>query len=476
MPTTRRTGFLATLLVAALLAALAIWPQLVGAQRLQVVAQLIPFRGLLAIVFAVLGAVAALTALLRRRWGVAAALAIALAAASVGNGAVLLTRGGGGPVAEGELTVAAWNTYGGGASPESIARLVRETGAEVVVLPETDAIAAGAVVDLLAQGGIGMTAATREAEPGDDPVPTSILIATAMGPYALDPSAGSTPGVPSGVYRPVDGDGPTLVAAHPLPPLPLTMSDWTDGMDWVAAQCSSPDVILAGDLNATLDHLAGLGEGDGTVGRCRDAAAEAQAAAVGTWPIRLPPALAAPIDHVLVGSAWEVSSFEVRTDFDDAGSDHRPIVATVKRRWAIGGRAPSAVLGTGRRSRTRVTATRDASAPEALPLRRAVGLDLPLPHGQVGLDGLDDASADVERLGAMTGCHGDHDRRLADAEPPHAMADRDDRVGALGSIRGDAIQGLLGVGVRAVLQRHDGVGGIGVGVAHASDEGGHRPR
>lgn len=332
MSTARRTAFFVTLVLGSALAVLAVWPQLVGAQRLQVFAQLIPFRGPVALAFAVLAAVAALVAVLRRRWAVSAALAIVLAAAAVGNGAVLLSRGFGGSIADGEVVVAAWNTYGGGASPDSIARLVRETGADVVVLPETDAVAAATVVDLLAGDGIGMTATTREADPGDDPIPTSLLLSTSMGPYALDASAGSTPGVPSGVYRPVGGDGPTIVAAHPLPPLPLIMTEWTEGMDWVAAQCTGPDVILAGDLNSTLDHLAGLGEGEATVGGCRDAAADAGAAALGTWPVRLPTGLAAPIDHVLVGSAWEVRSFEVRTDFDNAGSDHRPIVATLSRR------------------------------------------------------------------------------------------------------------------------------------------------
>ena len=332
MRKTRRTAFLVTLAVGAVLATLAVWPQLVGAQRWQVVALLIPFRGVLALTFAALAAVAALIAFRRHRWGVSAGLAIVLAAASLGNGAVLLARGMGGSVADGQLVVVAWNTYGGGASTESIARLVRETGADVVSLPETDTVAAADVVRILARDGISMTASTREAEPGDDPVPTSLLIATELGPYALDASAGSTPGVPSGVYRSVRGAGPTIVAAHPLPPLPLVMRDWTEGMDWVAAQCSSPNVILAGDLNSTLDHLAGLGNGDATVGQCRDAAAEAGAAAVGTWPVRLPTGLAAPIDHVLVGSAWDVRSFEVLTDFDDAGSDHRPIVATLSRR------------------------------------------------------------------------------------------------------------------------------------------------
>lgn len=332
MPNTRRTAFLITLVVAGALAAVAVWPQGIGAQRLPGVAQLIPFRGLLALSFGALAVVVAFIAVLRRRWGVAAGLAIALAAASIGNGAVLLARGGGAAPADGELVVVAWNTYGGGASVESVARLLRETRADVASLPETDAVAAEEVVGILARDGIRMTAVTLDAAPGDDPVPTSLLVADSLGPYVQDVSAGSTPGVPSGVFRPVRGEGPTLVAAHPLPPLPLIMSEWTEGMDWVARVCAGADVILAGDLNSTLDHLSGLGRGGGSVGECRDAAAEAGAAAVGTWPVRLPTALAAPIDHVFVGSAWEVRSFEVRTDFDDAGSDHRPVVATLSRR------------------------------------------------------------------------------------------------------------------------------------------------
>ncbi|KTR96230.1 hypothetical protein NS220_03105, partial [Microbacterium testaceum] len=111
MPKTRRTGLIVTLALGGALAVLAVWPQLVGAQRLQVVAQLIPFRAILALGFAALAVVAGLVAVLRRRWGVAAGLAIVLAAASIGNGAVLVVRGGGGASAEGELVVAAWNTY-----------------------------------------------------------------------------------------------------------------------------------------------------------------------------------------------------------------------------------------------------------------------------------------------------------------------------------------------------------------------------
>lgn len=91
-------------------------------------------------------------------------------------------------------------------------------------------------------------------------------------------------------------------------------------------------MIVAGDLNATVDHFDGYGAAGGDLGGCRDAAAAAGSAAVGTWPVRLPALLGAHIDHVLVGSEWTVDGFSVIAGFDDAGSDHRQIVATLSRR------------------------------------------------------------------------------------------------------------------------------------------------
>ena len=334
MPTAarRRLPLLVTLAIGVVFAVLAVWPQVIGSQRWQFVALAISFRAPLALGLGLLAVVAGIVALVRRRAAVALGLAIALGAAAVGNGAVLLARGVGGSTGEGDLTVAVWNTYGGGAPPEAIARLVRESGADVVSLPETDADAAAEVVGILRRDGIEMTAATVQAAPGDRPLPTSLLVMDSLGRYVLDVGAGSTPRTPSGVWRPVDGAGPTIVAAHPLPPLPFIADEWSTGIDWVAEQCTGPDVILAGDLNSTLDHLSGLGRDGGVVGDCQDAAQQAGAAARGTWPTSLPTALAAPIDHVLVGSAWTVRGFEVRTDFDDAGSDHRPVVAVLARR------------------------------------------------------------------------------------------------------------------------------------------------
>ncbi len=310
---------------------LVVWPQGFGIHRLPFVANAISLRALLALGFGILALLVTGLAVWRRRWSVAAALAIALAAASLGNAAVLLARGGGTPPQPGELTVAAWNTYGGSVTPETIARMVRETGADVVSLPETDAVAAAEVVGILEREGISMTHDTVAATPDGETIPTSILISRALGAYELDAGVGSTVGLPSGVWRSVDGSGPTLVAAHPMPPLSEVTDQWERGLEWIAARCAESDVIVAGDLNSTVDHFTGLGVDGGTIGGCRDAAAEAGSAAAGTWPVRLPVGLAAPIDHVLVGSAWRVNGFAVLEAFDDAGSDHRPLVATLTR-------------------------------------------------------------------------------------------------------------------------------------------------
>ncbi|GAA2982747.1 hypothetical protein GCM10010460_18350 [Microbacterium terrae] len=321
---------LVTLAVGAPVAVLIVWPQAVGAQLAPVVAQVLAFRGPVAIALLVLACVAALVAVLRRRWGVAAGIALVLAATSVGSGTVLLARGSGDTVPGGDLVIVAWNTLGGAASPESIAELVVETDADVVSLPETGAAAAAEVARIVALAGREMRAGTTYGESGDSPLPTSVLIAADLGEYRVDPAAGSSPGVPSGVWRPVDGSGPVIVAAHPMPPLPDEMDRWRAGLAWVAEQCDGPDVIVAGDLNATVDHLSAYGR-EGLIGDCRDAADEAGAAATGTWPTSVPAWLAAPIDHVLVGSAWTVHDVTVVTSFDDRGSDHRPIVAVIGR-------------------------------------------------------------------------------------------------------------------------------------------------
>lgn len=331
----RRRGwvpFIATLVVCTPLVVLLAWPQLFGVQTTLIVAQLVAFRLPIAIVLALGAAAFGAAAILRRRWGVAAGLAVALAVTSIGSTGVVVVRGLGGSLPVGDLTVVAWNTQGGAASPERIARFLLDSHADIVSLPEMGEVAVAEVARLMSLEGVQMNADTAYGETGYSDIPTSVLISDDLGEYRIDASAGSTPRLPSAVLRPVDGEGPTIIAAHPMPPFPFSMGAWRSGLQWVADRCTDADTIVAGDLNATLDHLAGLGVDGGTVGECRDAARETGAAGVGSWPSSAPSWLAAPIDHVLVGSAWKVRGFEVVTSVDDAGSDHRPVVAVLDAR------------------------------------------------------------------------------------------------------------------------------------------------
>lgn len=331
-PKTLSLSLVVTLFLGVPAVVLLVWPQAFGVHTVLIVAQLIAFRAPLALGLGVGAVLAAIVALLIRRWGIAAGVAIVLGVASVANGGVLLSRGAGGAQPDGDLIVVVWNTQGGAVSPESVARLVLDTDADIVSLPEMDDLAAAEVARLVASEGHQMTAATAYGETGGHWIPTSVLITDALGEYRVDTAAGSTPGLPSAVWRSVDGSGPTVVAAHPSPPLPRSMNEWRAGLQWIAEQCNAPDVIVAGDLNATADHLSGLGIGDALVGDCLDAAITNDVGAIGTWPTSAPAWLASPIDHVLFGAAWTVRGVQVVTSLDEAGSDHRPIVAVLDAR------------------------------------------------------------------------------------------------------------------------------------------------
>jgi endonuclease/exonuclease/phosphatase (EEP) superfamily protein YafD len=322
---------LLTLVVGVPFAVFLVWPQAFGAERAFGVAQFLAFRAPLALALGVVALLCAAVALFARRWGIAAGIAIVLGAASLGNGAVLFSRGHDGVLPDGDLTVLVWNTQGGATPPDEVARLVLDTGADIVSLPEMDEVAAAEVARLVADGGRRVIPHTTRGETGQSWIPTSLLITEDLGAYRVDKTEGSTPGLPSAVWRSVDGDGPTIVAAHPLPPLPGSMDQWRAGLEWVAAQCDAPDVILAGDLNATVDHMSGLGEDGHLIGGCEDAAMRAHAAATGTWPSTAPAWLASPIDHVLFGSAWTVRGARI-LESPRGGTDHRAIVAVLDAR------------------------------------------------------------------------------------------------------------------------------------------------
>lgn len=337
---TRRFFAAAIVVIVAAALLIAVWPQLFGLEREPVIAQVVSLRGLSAMV-AGIGVVALLLiALISRRIRRLAATIALLLLAFVGVSAAVLATRGANPAgfqtkADADLTVLSWNTLGDSPGAAEIARVALAQHADIVALPETSTATAQAVAQLMGRSGSPMQLLHVSFDEVAKAHTTAVLISTGLGTYRLDGGHGSTKTLPSVVAVPADGNGPTIVAAHAVAPVPGEMSNWRDGLDWLAQRCPvGGNTILAGDLNSTLDHYAGLGHptatGDGDLGACLDGARAAGSAGVGTWPTSLPAQLGAPIDHVMASDGWTFVGFRVIGSEDGAGSDHRPIVAQLR--------------------------------------------------------------------------------------------------------------------------------------------------
>lgn len=325
-----------------LAAAVITWPQLFQVERLFPIAQIIAFRGPVALAFAVLAVVALLLAALRPLRALALTLALAALVAAGVNGGVLVTRGLGSDVlpdkTERSIRVLTWNTAGSATTPETIAQTAVAMQADIVTLPETTIQTGERVAIAMRERGSPMwahhAAYGEYGVDGWDATSTTLLISPALGDYSVIESSrdgsSNTSTVPSAVAMPVDGSGPTVVAAHAVAPRRAYMQAWRNDLQWLADQCAGANVILAGDFNATLDHMSGLGVDGGVLGRCHDVAAETGNGAVGTWSTTFPALLGAPIDHVLVSPEWEATGSAVLKSLDSSGSDHRPLVVQLE--------------------------------------------------------------------------------------------------------------------------------------------------
>ncbi|NUU16154.1 endonuclease/exonuclease/phosphatase family protein [Cellulomonas humilata] len=290
------------------------------------VAQVVSFRALLGLGSAVVAAALLAVPATRRRL---LPLTVALIVGAAAQGAVLAARStpqhadaaGSGD----QVVVLSFNTLST-VDPAVLADLALEHGADVVVLPETSGYTARMTAKRMASAGQPMQRLTAAGH-SSFVAGTALLVSERVGTY---PASESLPTLLGSLRAdPSDPAGsPVIVAAHPIAPISRgSMPTWRTETRLVADLCgSTPGVIVAGDLNSTLDH-PGLQD----LGPCIDAARASGAAALGTWPASAPRFLAAPIDHVLVdGRAWRVVGFQVleRT----GGSDHRPILATLERR------------------------------------------------------------------------------------------------------------------------------------------------
>lgn len=308
------------------------WPQAVGLQRADLIAQVVAVRGADVVAAAAIGVLLVAFGLIAHRARLLlGTLAVALFAFALAVTGIMLVRGVGSPdvptAGRNDVTVLSWNTLGGSVPASEIARVALTNHADVIALPETTAATAREVAAILGRDGSPVVAHTVALDHVAAARSTSLLISRRLGSYRVRDTAGDTRIVPSVVAEPSGGQrAPLLVAVHAVAPSGEDLEAWRSDLRWVAGRCTGGNVVLAGDFNATLDHLTGLG-GPDSAGRCRDLAAATGNAAVGTWPTSVPALVGAPIDHVLATPNWKPTGFRVLAGEDAAGSDHRPVLA-----------------------------------------------------------------------------------------------------------------------------------------------------
>ncbi len=335
----RLLGILLTVLFAIATAVL-VWPQFFQLETTFPIAQIIASRALVLAGFVVIIVLALLMLIARPLRGFAASILIVALIGAAATGFVGATRGlGTGSLPEktdAALRVLTWNTNGAAVSAEQIAKVIAEQDVDIVALPETSERVGEQIAIRMRDAGDPMWVHHVNIRPdvqnGPQAWQTTILISAKLGEYSVIASSrdgsSNTSSVPSAVAMPVDGTGPTIVAVHAVAPRQEAMARWRSDLAWIADQCPEGDFILAGDFNATLDHMSSFSSEGGTMGRCHDAASSTGNGMMGTWPASVPALLGAPIDHIMASENWRATGSVV---LDDAGgSDHRALVAQLE--------------------------------------------------------------------------------------------------------------------------------------------------
>ncbi|GGD72649.1 endonuclease/exonuclease/phosphatase family protein [Microbacterium murale] len=329
----RLLGILLTVLFA-IATAIVVWPQFFQLEQTFPFAQLVAVRGAVLVGLLAIAVLSLLLLFARPLRGFAASILIVALLGSAAIGGIGALRGfGTGELpakAEASVRVLTWNTAGEAVSAETVADAILTQEVDVVTLPETAESVGERIAVMLREQGRPMW--VHHVQFGDVPNgpqawETTILISPELGDYSVigssEDGTSNTSSVPSAVVMPVNGSGPTIVAVHAVAPRVEAMERWQSDLEWIADQCPAGDFILAGDFNATIDHMASLGLDGGDMGYCRDAASRTGTGVTGTWPESFPELLGAPIDHVMASQNWEPTGSLV---LDAAGSDHRALV------------------------------------------------------------------------------------------------------------------------------------------------------
>ena len=335
----RSLGVLVTVIFACAAAVLT-WPQFFHLEHTIGIAHIVALRGATVVGFAVLAVFFLLLAASRRIRGFAVSMAFVCVLAAICGGVTLGLRGYGDETlpakSDDSIRVMTWNTAGGATSAEQIARTAVAMEADIVALPETTEQTGEQVAllmrDLDRPMWVHTEAYNEDVERGPDAWQTTLLISPTLGDYSvIAASSDGTKMLPTAIAMPVTGNGPIIIAAHAVAPQRQYLDQWRHDLAWLADQCVDGNVIMAGDFNATLDHMQRFGQNGADFGYCYDAAAQTGNGAAGTWPTSIPELIGAPIDHVMATDSWTVSGSAVITASasespDGVGSDHRALV------------------------------------------------------------------------------------------------------------------------------------------------------
>lgn len=253
-------------------------------------------------------------ALALRRWwtgGVALVLAIALAVVVLPRLSASEQRDLHGKT----LRILSSNLLCGQADPKAVVDLVRTQRIDVLNLVEMTP----RVVDGLTAAGLFDALPYRVLHPAPGAFGSGIVSRFPLKEVNLSgDSAAKQPGAEADL-----GDGVVLeiVAVHPISP-DVDTPQWEREIKDLSRPAGEHGLrILAGDFNATLDHVAYrtvLSRG------YRDAAEERGEGLAPTWPSSFP---VVTIDHVAVDNRAAVLDYGV---FDMPGSDHRAVFAEVR--------------------------------------------------------------------------------------------------------------------------------------------------
>lgn len=251
-----------------------------------------------------------------------AVLGLALATIAALNTAPrLLTNADPAPPGRTTVTVMGANVLGGGASPDTIATLIRAQRPAFVSLPEAKEDLRKAI-EAKVPGYRGHTIQTS-----DSPVSaTSVLVSEEqLGDVRFDPAGDPTNFGHVAVTGGALGDL-RLIAYHSFPPMPAASGRWRDDLKAIGPWCAEGKAVIVGDFNASIDHRPfreALGD------RCRSVAPSVGKGLVGTWPANRPAFVRTQIDHVVFTDGLTPLDF---TAYDLEGSDHRAVIAKLASR------------------------------------------------------------------------------------------------------------------------------------------------